>query len=248
MLVGFVKHFFALGARPFFAFARRLTCDGLVCVALAKTAITHMRTARQRLHIDDFIPAPIRVLTWDQCLVEPELFLGGKLHRLPDAGADSTAVHWARIIMASALTIAVPRKVIAIAPVGAGEVIDEQDVGGPLKLSERAREGIVGVPVVEVLPFEDQVSLARIDTVRRSQNHLPQLEGQMDFFVGCCACACCACCAIKSAGRVIKQLRLVFLLLVNRVVKRSADVEREVNLVGGHFALSVFGSVSFVRS
>jgi hypothetical protein len=61
----------------------------------------------------------------------------------------------------------------------------------------------------------------------------------MDFFIfGCWACFAWAC-DIKSAGRIIKQLRLVLLLLVNRMVKRSADVEREVNLVGGHFALSV---------
>ena len=116
-----------------------------------------------------------------------------------------------------------------------------------MKLSERAREGIVGVPVEEARSLEDQMGPARIDTVRLGKNHLPQLEGQMDFFVFCCFACCCACCAIKSAGRVIKQLRLVFLLLVNRVVKRSADVEWEVNLVGGHFALSVrFGFVCSV--
>ena len=53
-------------ARQFFAFARLVTRDGLVRVALAKAAEAHMRAVRQRLHGDHFVPAPIRVLTWDQ--------------------------------------------------------------------------------------------------------------------------------------------------------------------------------------
>ena len=140
--------------------------------------------------------------------------------------------------MACARTKAVPRQVIALAPVRVGEVIDKQDVGGLLKLPERAREGVVGVPVEEARSLEDQVGLTRIYTVRFGTNHLPQLEGQMDFFLACCACAC-PCLDSQSTGRVMEEVGLVLLLLVDRVVKGGADVEREVSLGGGHFALSV---------
>ena len=153
--------------------------------------------------------------------------------------------------LACAGASAIPRQVIALATVRVGKVIGEQDIGGLLKLAERAREGVVGVPIVEARPLEDQMGLARIDTVRRSQNHLPQLGGQMDFFafLACCACACCACacCACACcAWRIQEEIGLVLLLLVDRVVEGGTDVEREVNLGGGHFALSVSLSVCLV--
>ena len=144
--------------------------------------------------------------------------------------------------MASAGASALPRQVIALATVRVGKVIGEQNIGGLLKLAERAREGVVGVPIVEARTLEDQVGLARIHTVRRSQNHLPQLGGQMDFF------AFLACCALsgggKTAVRIQEEVGLVLLLLVDRVVKGGTDVKGEVNLGGGHFAFSV---LSFVR-